>query len=1338
MKKLMLFLVCLIPFVLIFTVQISTNYVEKTKYVAVEKVVFEDKEDNVNIEKISSENVVLNFKASIFPLSATNRVIVYSSSDETIASVDENGVITFLDFGTVTITATSAASEKIKDSCTFFVTDTKVHRIEILENPEVLKMGESANIRHRVIPNEALNKTITYSTSNSNIATVTPTGKVTAVGKGVATITLTSANNISNSFDVEVIVPVTSIKVDDNTKHFVTGNSEFNLSKINVSVYPANANNQDIVFVSQDTNMAEIVNNQKVILKNRGTATIIVKSVDGNKTDTFTIEYTGGYFISASIKDTSKNIYILYENSYQVSIDYDLYPLDANPNNISFTSSNINVAIVDSDGLVTICGGGDAVITMTVQTGGTPIILTSNIHVSRNVENIIANDVEITDSTYQIPYQIIPADYTSEVAFSVGSDIATITNTGLLSFKKQGAVSVTISTSCGKSKTIVIKWEKPDAINEHITSNNQKLTVNYLYSFGLVFDSSLEMGIVSYSLYDTDILEYDVETEEFTAILGGTTTIVATYKQKQISIIVQVIRKAEEIAISSSDITLQSNTCVTAKKRIQLIGSVLPIDATNQSIAYTSSDTSIASVENGLVVFGKKGTVIISASVDDVTQNITITSTFGNPSGFELVESSHTLPDIGETYTILIGDNLYPTDVIKSNLVVSYYSLNSNIATVSNDGVVTAVGVGNTKIVVTIGDVTQEFSVTVLAKTKSVKITYQGSELSSGKIIGNQIQLSTDIYPTFASIKDVEWQVIEGDVARINNSGLLTFTGFGSVKVMVNTVDSNANSTVVITRIKGMSNIEIYDESESMIASSNSEDRKTIIKTPDDTADIVLRVELKEDGLLDPENINFDDVIASVVLADDNLTLQITRTQAKNYFSISRGEINQKQTATISFAYIEKTVNVDIEYRHLKSLSLALKNKDDVNFGLERKRVFATQTYDATLDTKLTNKFVIEYTRVPANNIDTLYWYTDSPYAVINDGVLEVNSNSITAETLILVKVWADNVDPVQYIFTFVSGCINVSTTEGLDWAIGQSKNVVLQASLGTEEDNIGNYAPLTDLANKYSDSVIYLPSQIYGNGYTLNFESMKKDKFNFKFTNARNITIKGQDFNEDKNYLNIICVSGKFEYARIQQMKKIWTGIGENTEAVLRNCIIKHAGQCGLQIGSDTKGKVYLENTIFADVAQAAVDYQGGSLYIKGFFDVYNFCTPGVFDNLGSLVIKNAYKEDAFAEYVYKPVGKENDKNVSEWKANIAIAMIPSSGVGSPDVSDVYFWNGEEYALLGDGVESETGMGYKRLYYKGTLTKAYMVLSPLEGSPIQPDDVLDSDGESKVYRVID
>lgn len=1346
MKKLMLFLICLIPFVLIFTVQISTVYVEKTKYVAVEKVVLA--EDNMDIQKLSKDNVTYKLKVDVYPLAATNKKIQYVSSDESVATVDEKGNITFIGFGSVTITAISDASSLIRATCTFFVTDDKVHEIQILEKPDVMKLGETANIKHKIIPNEALDKTVTYSSSNRDVVTVTPTGKVTAVGKGTATITLESVNHVVESFDVEVIVPVSGVKIDSLTKDFTTGNPEFLLEKINYQVLPENANNQNVTFVSENPEIAEVVGNDKIVFKKRGSALFTVHTEDGDKTDSFVVNYTGGFFLSASINDEFKNVSVEFETTKEISLKYDFYPLDADQENISFVSSNQNVATVNDAGKVTICGGGEAVVTMIVQTGEEPIVRNVNIHVSRKATEIVAESKKISEPTCQIDFDVLPSDNTSSVSFSVGSDIATITQSGFLSFKRQGSVSVTISTSCGQTKTISVEWEKPDASNVRITEDGQELTLNYLDSFGLVFDGSLEMGIVEFSGFSSDILEFDEESGEFLAIKGGTTTILATYEDKQVSIIVNVIREAEEVVISSNDITLSSNI-VTAKKQIQLLGEVLPTDTTNKSIVWTSSNTDIAEVDAGLVCFKTKGSVTIFAEVDGRQASVLIRSTFGNPESFLLEEYAKVLEDIGETCEIKVGDVFSPDDVEKSELDISYRSLNENVATVSESGVVTAVMVGQTKIVVSIGEESREFIVTVQAKTKSVSILFDGKEIEKGNIIGSSVQLSSAVLPDYATKKDVTWSVVSGnEIASVDSNGFVSFTGFGSVTIKVQTNDSLVTKEVVITRIREITNIKIYDKDDNLLSSSANQSEEGVsvpkmVINPDDTENIIIRVELVAEGLLDPENVNIGDVFAEVLSFDEGLSMNVTRdSQNLNYFSISRGSINKKSLGIVGFSYIDSSVSLEIEYRHLKSLSLELKNEDDVNFGLEGRRVFATKTYDKTSSSSWTNKFEIQYSRFPEDNQDELYWEVDSIYAVVNNGILEVDPDNILEETNITVKVWADGVSPVQYTFTFTGGdCVNVSTQEGFDWAIYTSKTIVLQASLGTSEDDDGGaYSPLETLNYGISDTYFWCPS-VYGNGYTLNFELFEakaknnSKKYNINFTNIRNVTIKGQDFDESKeSYMMIICMSGTAEYSRIQQIKKVWVGPGSGAIRTFKNCIIKHAGQCGLQIGGETEGDVYLENTIFADVAQAAVDYQAGSLYIKGVFDVYNFCTPSVFDGLGSTAIKNAYKKSEFAEYVYKPEGKEKDIYASYWKANIAIAMIPSGGIGKPDVSDVYFWNGERYELLGDGTENQTGLGYKRLSYNGTVTTAYLILPPIETSSIKHDSELTTEGESKLY----
>ena len=94
MKKIMILLIALIPIVLIFTVQTTTKVVSRIEYIEVESVSFSDNIKVVN--KTTDEDVILEFPAKVAPIAATNKTVEYSSSNEDIAIVDQNGKITFI------------------------------------------------------------------------------------------------------------------------------------------------------------------------------------------------------------------------------------------------------------------------------------------------------------------------------------------------------------------------------------------------------------------------------------------------------------------------------------------------------------------------------------------------------------------------------------------------------------------------------------------------------------------------------------------------------------------------------------------------------------------------------------------------------------------------------------------------------------------------------------------------------------------------------------------------------------------------------------------------------------------------------------------------------------------------------------------------------------------------------------------------------------------------------------------------------------------------------------------------------------------------------------------
>lgn len=172
--------------------------------VPVESVVLADDIKN-GVELNTGETLTIADKVTVKPDDATNKAVTYSSSDAKIATVDKDGKITAVAAGEATITV--KAEEK---SATFKVTvkNIAVESVELAEdikNGTTLKVGATLAIADKVTvkPDNATNKTLTYTSSDEKIATVDKDGKITAVAAGEATITV-KAEEKSATFKVTV------------------------------------------------------------------------------------------------------------------------------------------------------------------------------------------------------------------------------------------------------------------------------------------------------------------------------------------------------------------------------------------------------------------------------------------------------------------------------------------------------------------------------------------------------------------------------------------------------------------------------------------------------------------------------------------------------------------------------------------------------------------------------------------------------------------------------------------------------------------------------------------------------------------------------------------------------------------------------------------------------------------------------------------------------------------------------------------------------------------------------------------------------------------------------
>lgn len=213
---------------------------------------------------------------TVLPTNAGDTDISYHSSDSKVASVNGMGRITALKVGKTTISVTA---DEITQSFELQVSEEKdttvpVVDIEIGEHEDEVEVDKTMSLSGTVLPSDATESTITYTSSNPAIATVSSTGEVKGISKGDVTITLT-AGGVTKSVPLTVKVATTGITM--NSEYLVLKTDE--TYQLSAKVVPAEAK-QAITYQSGDTTVATVSPGGLVTAKGTGSTAIIVSNGD--------------------------------------------------------------------------------------------------------------------------------------------------------------------------------------------------------------------------------------------------------------------------------------------------------------------------------------------------------------------------------------------------------------------------------------------------------------------------------------------------------------------------------------------------------------------------------------------------------------------------------------------------------------------------------------------------------------------------------------------------------------------------------------------------------------------------------------------------------------------------------------------------------------------------------------------------------------------------------------------------------------------------------------------------------------------------------------------------
>ena len=171
-----------------------------------------------------TEKTSLHLSANITPEDVTDPTVTWASSDESVATVDEEGMVSAMQPGAVTITASTVNGLTATSTVKVVAAAIPVKTITLTRTKVDIELGRSITLRPNIAPANATDKSVTWTSSDEKVATVSSTGVVNTLTLGTATITVTTANGLSATCTVTV-VPRTEI-VDGLIYEIIPGGGE--------------------------------------------------------------------------------------------------------------------------------------------------------------------------------------------------------------------------------------------------------------------------------------------------------------------------------------------------------------------------------------------------------------------------------------------------------------------------------------------------------------------------------------------------------------------------------------------------------------------------------------------------------------------------------------------------------------------------------------------------------------------------------------------------------------------------------------------------------------------------------------------------------------------------------------------------------------------------------------------------------------------------------------------------------------------------------------------------------------------------------------------------------
>ncbi len=392
------------------------------------------------------KNTIFYLSAQVLPAEAYDKTVTYVSSDEDVVTVEQDGTVTAVGVGVAEITVTSNDNPEISEICVVTVVEA-VSGLTLNSREITIDVGEQYLLKATVRPSDATNLAVTFESSDPSIATVDENGLITGVKGGTTVIIVkTVERGLMASCTVTVQEDITSITLSETETYLAKGGNK----KITATILPTSATKKKLLWTSSDESIVIVDSEGNIHGVNLGTAIITATAQDDGKVSA-TCKVT---VVDATTKITLNQSIIRIMQTETFQLTYTIEPSYATVKMVNWSTSDASVARVDSLGLVTGIGEGEAKIRATAADGSgvyaectvivTPAIPTTSVRIDTTATTMVVGD------TRTMTARVLPRNTTEGLRWvSEDTSVVTIDNNGNLRAVGPGVAQITAISSVG-------------------------------------------------------------------------------------------------------------------------------------------------------------------------------------------------------------------------------------------------------------------------------------------------------------------------------------------------------------------------------------------------------------------------------------------------------------------------------------------------------------------------------------------------------------------------------------------------------------------------------------------------------------------------------------------------------------------------------------------------------------------------------------------------------------------------------------------------------------------------------------------------------------------------